>query len=358
MSFIEGEITVEFGGTVGPAGPAGNAVPIAAGTVLANPSGVLANPVGVDAAGMRTLIGAQPYDETLLSLANLATPASTSLLAMNSSGAVVDGTSAKTRPLADATTPGIIVMQDADVATIMQSFEPARFGDTIGTDPVIGRWNWAINTPVDFGGSGTRGNRICGFGYNISKHGGGSPTAQELAGDASFGTAFEDFYDVAGTQRLFEWYIQTVPAGAEPGANQLRPLMVIASYPTLASNTTPQSGVSIVVDETIGFTVDVKHAGGTDTWQWGEATSGGLDTQCLVSAGSGIVFANNSRSIKALNSAGRPRDLMWMRSDNVVVISQGDPVYIPTLVILDEKTVSYGASDSAGAGFRVLRVPN
>jgi hypothetical protein len=59
MSFIEGEITVEFGGTVGPAGPAGNAVPIAAGTVLANPSGVLANPVGVDAAGMRALIGAQ-----------------------------------------------------------------------------------------------------------------------------------------------------------------------------------------------------------------------------------------------------------------------------------------------------------
>ena len=32
-------------------------LPIAAGTVLANPSGVLANPVGVDAAGMRTLIG-------------------------------------------------------------------------------------------------------------------------------------------------------------------------------------------------------------------------------------------------------------------------------------------------------------
>jgi hypothetical protein len=58
MSFVEGEITVEFGGTVGPAGPAGNAVPIAAGTVLANPSGVLANPVGVDAAGMRDLIGA------------------------------------------------------------------------------------------------------------------------------------------------------------------------------------------------------------------------------------------------------------------------------------------------------------
>lgn len=57
MSFVEGEITVEFGGTVGPAGPAGNAVPIAAGTVLANPTGVLANPVGVDAAGMRTLLG-------------------------------------------------------------------------------------------------------------------------------------------------------------------------------------------------------------------------------------------------------------------------------------------------------------
>jgi lysophospholipase L1-like esterase len=61
MSFVEGEITVEFGGTVGPAGPAGNAVPIAAGTVLANPSGVLANPVGVDAAGMRDLIDAVGY---------------------------------------------------------------------------------------------------------------------------------------------------------------------------------------------------------------------------------------------------------------------------------------------------------
>jgi len=61
MSFVEGEITVEFGGTVGPAGPAGNAVPIAAGTVLANPSGVLANPVGVDAAAMRTLLSSVAY---------------------------------------------------------------------------------------------------------------------------------------------------------------------------------------------------------------------------------------------------------------------------------------------------------
>ena len=61
MSFVEGEITVEFGGTVGPAGPAGNAIPIAAGTVLANPTGSLANPVGVDAAGMRTLLSAVGY---------------------------------------------------------------------------------------------------------------------------------------------------------------------------------------------------------------------------------------------------------------------------------------------------------
>ena len=57
MSFVEGEITVEFGGTVGPAGPAGNAVPIAAGTVLANPTGSTANPVGVDAAGIKTMLG-------------------------------------------------------------------------------------------------------------------------------------------------------------------------------------------------------------------------------------------------------------------------------------------------------------
>jgi hypothetical protein len=69
MSFIEGEITVEFGGTVGPAGPAGNAVPIAAGTVLSNPSGVLANPVGVDAAGMRTLLSSVGYVAQTLTLA-------------------------------------------------------------------------------------------------------------------------------------------------------------------------------------------------------------------------------------------------------------------------------------------------
>ena len=61
MSFVEGEITVEFGGTVGPAGPAGNAVPIAANTVLANPTGSTANPVGVDAAGMRTLMSSVGY---------------------------------------------------------------------------------------------------------------------------------------------------------------------------------------------------------------------------------------------------------------------------------------------------------
>lgn len=36
-------------------------VPIAANTVLANPSGVLANPVGVDAAGMRTLLSSVSY---------------------------------------------------------------------------------------------------------------------------------------------------------------------------------------------------------------------------------------------------------------------------------------------------------
>jgi hypothetical protein len=83
MSFVEGEITVEFGGTVGPAGPAGNAVPIAAGTVLANPSGVLANPVGVDAAGMRTLIGLGSVDNTADTAKPVSTATQTAINAIN-----------------------------------------------------------------------------------------------------------------------------------------------------------------------------------------------------------------------------------------------------------------------------------
>lgn len=61
MSFIEGEITVEFGGTVGPAGPAGNAVPIAANTVLANNTGSLANPVGTSVSDMRAMLSSVAY---------------------------------------------------------------------------------------------------------------------------------------------------------------------------------------------------------------------------------------------------------------------------------------------------------
>jgi hypothetical protein len=59
--FLEGEIVVELGGTVGPAGPAGNAVPIAAGTVLANPTEDLANPVGTSAEDMRSLLSSVAY---------------------------------------------------------------------------------------------------------------------------------------------------------------------------------------------------------------------------------------------------------------------------------------------------------
>ena len=47
--------------------PYANTGSIAAGTVLANPSGVLANPVGVDAAGMRTLLSSVAYVSQTLS---------------------------------------------------------------------------------------------------------------------------------------------------------------------------------------------------------------------------------------------------------------------------------------------------
>lgn len=67
MSFVEGEIIVEFGGTVGPSGPAGNAVPIAANTVLANTTGALANPVGTSVADMRSLLSTVAYVSQTLS---------------------------------------------------------------------------------------------------------------------------------------------------------------------------------------------------------------------------------------------------------------------------------------------------
>jgi hypothetical protein len=70
MSFIEGEITVQFGGAVGPAGPAGNAVPIAANTVLANKTGDVANPTGTSIAELRTLLEIPAIVETASGLAS------------------------------------------------------------------------------------------------------------------------------------------------------------------------------------------------------------------------------------------------------------------------------------------------
>ena len=114
MSFIEGEISVEFGGTVGPAGPAGNAVPIAAGTVLANPSGVLANPVGVDAAGMRTLLSSVGYvSQTLTSgqQSQVRTNTGTdTLVSVKHYGAVGDGSADDTAEIQAALNSGAKVV--------------------------------------------------------------------------------------------------------------------------------------------------------------------------------------------------------------------------------------------------------
>lgn len=114
MSFIEGEITVEFGGAVGPAGPAGNAVPIAANTVLANPTGSLANPVGVDAAGMRTLLSSVGYvSQTLTSgqQSQVRTNTGTdTLVSVKHYGAVGDGSADDTAEIQAALNSGAKVV--------------------------------------------------------------------------------------------------------------------------------------------------------------------------------------------------------------------------------------------------------
>lgn len=230
--------------------------------------------------------------------------------------------------IANTVTPGVKVTQGSDDGTILMSFRPAAYNTQEGTDPPIGGFNFVMLPPRDFNGSGTRLDRPFAMGYNFGTAGGGTASGgdgdpAQLSTDATFGQTFEDFYNLAGTtKRQFEYYIASTPAG-DDGSGQVRPFMIVTQYGTLASNTAPTSGVFFSIDESQGFTITMTHAGGTDTWEWGESTAGGLDTQCLVSAGAGIVFANNSRSLKAKLSSGTAKDIAYINSSDNLVIAEG-----------------------------------
>lgn len=224
------------------------------------------------------------------------------------------------------------VLQATDNGTILLSFEPAAYNDSTGLDPgepSVKRWNFAIGEPnYGFPGSGERPDRIFGFGYNISRYVGGTPTPQEDDTDASFGWTIEDYYNLSGTLRQFEYYIQSCPAG-DDGTGQVRPFMIVTQYATLESDTAPTSGVFFDVDETQGLTITVTHAGGEDTFAWGQHTQAdGMDVHCEVSAGAGFVFANNSRSLKVKGSTGTPKDICYMNSSNELLFGEGGIVLL------------------------------
>lgn len=309
-----------------------------------------------------------------------------------------------------ASAPGVKVLQATDAATIMLSLQPATYGTTEGTDPPIGRWNFSIGEPTDFSGSGTRKDRICGFGYNYSRYVGGTPTPAENTSDASFGWTIEDFYNLnATTLRQFEYYIQCCRAGSD-GTDQVRPFMIVTQFPTLASNTAPESGVFFDVEASQSFeiTVTYDNAGtlttrtsntaGTVTvtaahnivtattknvrWQGGARTgvtigavsattagstvafsggsgtnlpaqdaaiefydtdtitigagdtNNGLDSVWEYSAGAGVLFANNSRSLKQKLSSGTAKDIAYINSSNNLILGEGGIGEITAGIIL------------------------
>lgn len=73
------DYVVAIGGVQGIAGPAGNAIPIADGTVLANKSGVLANPVGVSFSELRESLSINNVDNTSDSNKPISTATQTAL---------------------------------------------------------------------------------------------------------------------------------------------------------------------------------------------------------------------------------------------------------------------------------------
>lgn len=162
---------------------------------------------------------------------------------------------------AEAGTPGIRFYQENDEGTIFMSLQPRVYDkSTVGSEPAVKRWNWAISTPHDFSGNGDRPDRILGWGYNVGVDAGGQPTPHEQSDDACFGETFEDYYNIVSTSvRQFEWYIQSTPAGDTTGVHQVRPIMATIQYESLLStDQDPSLGLAIKVSGTDGLAITAK----------------------------------------------------------------------------------------------------
>lgn len=86
----------------------------------------------------------------------------------------------------------------------------------------------------------------------------------------------------------------------------------------------------------------------TDVYHFKQGTTNnGLDTMFEIPFGGGIVLKNNSRSLKALNSGGTPRDLMYWRSDDYLIIGDfGSPkIYLSGYVQTFGVALGYSTTD-------------
>lgn len=219
-------------------------------------------------------------------------------------------------------TPGFVLRQATDAGTIIFSIRPAVHNTVEGTDARIAGWSWVILPPADYAGNGTRKNRPMCWGYNLGRSGGGTPqaTAREFDDDATFGYMMEDAYNIAGTnQMVFETYIHSTPANADPANRQTRPFMVAINYPDLAREEDPENSVHIDVGDQNGFEVVI------ESRDAGTINAGVV----ALSAGHNIVTGD---TVNAKWNGGRSRrtGLSTSVSGNNVTLSGGAGDTLPT----------------------------
>lgn len=213
----------------------------------------------------------------------------------------------------------LTIRQATDAATILMTFEPAAYGTVEGTDPPLRRWNFAISSPADFSGNGTRRDRICGFGYNFSKNVGGTPTPHESDDDATFGWVIEDYYNIAATNvAAFEWYLSSFPAGTTAD-RQVRPIMAIVNYPDLARQQDPDVGLTIDVSDSAGCSIVI------ESRDSGTITAG----VAALSAGHNIVTGDTVNA-KWNGGINRRTGMTATVSGNNVTLSGGSGDTLPT----------------------------
>lgn len=221
------------------------------------------------------------------------------------------------RTIANSTTsPGIEIRQATNQDTRLVSFIPAAYNNTngIGSEHPVKRWNFSFSQPANFG-SALRPDMPLGFGYNISNGGGNSESTE----DASFGITFEDYYNPSGTIRQFEWYLQSCRATSQ---TQVRAIHINISYPTLASNTAPDMGMSLRYGPTSRLSFEYFNADAVTQYF---SMAGSL---FIINSPGAIYGVNNNKFLKAEdNPASQSVSMIYMNSSNQIEIGQaGFPV--------------------------------